>query len=138
MIDLDDRLRSELYELVPFDTRGDWREIVVRSGLARERSQQRWAISLGALVAAALLVAATPLGAGIARGLDDFSSWLTGEPGTPLRRSSGNSTGRMLDRGSGSRRGPSFGIWPRRRRRTRPSTSLASVPARARFAFASR
>jgi hypothetical protein len=83
MMDLDDRLRSELYELVPVDTRSDWREIVVRSGLARERARQRWAISLGALVAAALLVAATPLGAEIARGLDDFSSWLTGEPGTP-------------------------------------------------------
>lgn len=82
MIDLDDRLRSELHELVPLDTRSDWREIAVRSGLVRERSRRRWAISLGALVAAALLVAATPLGAGLARGLEDFSSWLTGEPGT--------------------------------------------------------
>jgi hypothetical protein len=83
MIDLDDRLRSELHELVPLDSRSDWGEILARSGLARERSRRRWAISLGALVAAALLVAATPVGAGLGRGLDDFSSWLTGEPGTP-------------------------------------------------------
>jgi len=84
MIDLDDRLRSELNELIPIDSRRDWGEIAVRSGLARERSRRRWAITVGALVAAAaLLVVATPLGAGIARGLDDFSSWLTGEPGAP-------------------------------------------------------
>jgi hypothetical protein len=82
MIDLDDKLRSELYELVPVDSRQDWAEVVARSGLARQRNRRRWAVSVGALVAAALLVVATPLGAGIARGLEDFSSWLTGEPGT--------------------------------------------------------
>jgi hypothetical protein len=82
MIDLDDRLRSELDELVPYDSRQDWSEVVTRSGLARERRRMRWALSVGALVAAGLLVAATPLGAGLARGLEDFSSWLTGEPGT--------------------------------------------------------
>ena len=82
MIELDDRLRSELHELIPLDSRRNWDEVRSRSGLARERRRRRWAVSVGALVAAALLVAATPLGAGLARGLEDFSSWLTGEPGT--------------------------------------------------------
>jgi hypothetical protein len=81
MIDVDDRLRSELEELVPRDLRRNWAEVVTRSGLARERRRRRLAVSVGALVAAALLVAATPLGAGLAGGLEDFSSWLTGEPG---------------------------------------------------------
>ena len=81
MIDLDE-LRFELHELVPLDARRNWTEVVTRSGLARERRRRRWGASVGALVAVALLVAATPLGAGIARGLEDFSSWLTGEPGT--------------------------------------------------------
>jgi len=82
MIDLDDRLRSELHELIPLDSRRDWDEVRARSGLARQSRRRRWAVSVGALVAVALLVAATPLGAGLARGLEDFSSWLTGEPGT--------------------------------------------------------
>jgi hypothetical protein len=82
MIDLDDRLRSELHELIPLDSRWDWDAVQTRSGLARERRRRRWAVSVGALAAVALLIAATPLGAGLARGLEDFSSWLTGEPGT--------------------------------------------------------
>jgi hypothetical protein len=83
MIEADDRLRSELDRLVPIDTRGDWDEIASLAGLKRERARRRWAIAAVALAVAAVLGASTPLGAAVGRGFDDFSSWLTGEPGTP-------------------------------------------------------
>jgi hypothetical protein len=83
MIDLDDTLQAELHRLVPADSRLDWGEVVARSGLKRERARRRLAISAAVAVAAVAVGVATPLGAAIGRGLDDFSAWLTGEPGTP-------------------------------------------------------
>jgi hypothetical protein len=83
MIDADDTLRAELHRLVPIDSRRDWDEVVATSGLKRERARRRWAIGAAVAVAAVAVGVATPLGAAIGRGLDDFSAWLTGEPGTP-------------------------------------------------------
>ena len=83
MIDVDDTLRSELHRLVPVDSRRDWGEVVARSGLKRERARRRWSIGAVVVIAAVAVGIATPLGAAIGRGLDDFSAWLTGEPGTP-------------------------------------------------------
>ena len=83
MIDVDDTLRSELHRLVPVDSRRDWGEVAARSGLKRERVRRRWSIGAVVVVAAVAIGVATPLGAAIGRGLDDFSAWLTGEPGTP-------------------------------------------------------
>jgi hypothetical protein len=87
MIDVDDTLRSELHRLVPIDSRRDWGEVVARSGLKRERARRRWAIGAVVVIAAVAVGVATPLGAAIGRGLDDFSAWLTGEPGTPASES---------------------------------------------------
>ena len=87
MIDVDDTLRSELNRLVPVDSRRDWGEVVARSGLKRERARRRWSIGAVILIAAVAVGVATPLGAAIGRGLDDFSAWLTGEPGTPASES---------------------------------------------------
>jgi hypothetical protein len=87
MIDADDTLRSELHRLVPTDSRHDWGEVVARSGLKRERVRRRWSIGAVVVIAAVAVGVATPLGAAIGRGLDDFSAWLTGEPGTPASES---------------------------------------------------
>jgi hypothetical protein len=87
MIDVDDTLRSELHRLVPVDSRRDWDEVVARSGLKRERARRRWSIGAVVVIAAVAIGVATPLGAAIGRGLDDFSAWLTGEPGTPASES---------------------------------------------------
>jgi hypothetical protein len=87
MIDVDDTLRSELNRLVPIDSRRDWAEVVARSGLKRERARRWWALGAVIVIAAVAIGVATPLGAAIGRGLDDFSAWLTGEPGTPASES---------------------------------------------------
>jgi hypothetical protein len=87
MIDVDDTLRSELHRLVPVDSRRDWGEVVARSGLKRDRARRRWSIGAVVVIAAVAVGVATPLGAAIGRGLDDFSAWLTGEPGTPASES---------------------------------------------------
>ena len=53
-------------------------------GQAPARPVRRWAAVAGFAVTAALVVSvATPLGASIVHGVGNFSSWLTGEPGTP-------------------------------------------------------
>jgi hypothetical protein len=84
MIDVDDKLRSELDRLVPRDSRRDWDEIAAAAGLRRERAQLRWALaSAAALAAAAVVAVSTPLGGALARSFDDFSAWLSGDPGTP-------------------------------------------------------
>ena len=87
MIDVDDTIRSELHRLVPIDSRRDWGEVVARSGLRRERTRRRWSIGAIVVIAAVVVGVATPLGGAIGRGLDDFSTWLTGEPGTPASES---------------------------------------------------
>jgi hypothetical protein len=87
MIDVDNMLRSELNRLVPVDSRRDWAEIVARAGLKRERARRRWAIAAAFAAAGAILITSTPLGATLDRTFDDFSAWLTGEPGTPASES---------------------------------------------------
>ena len=83
MIDVDDTLRSGLEQLVPRDSRRDWAQIASAGGLKRERSR-RWAFAAAALLAAAgVLAVSTPLGSALVRSLDDFSAWLSGEPGSP-------------------------------------------------------
>ena len=61
--------------------------VTVRVPLAprrRLRRRTRWgAIVVAAAIAVIALALATPLGAEIARSLSGFSSWLTGQPGSP-------------------------------------------------------
>ena len=85
MNDVDDILRTELARLVPITNTGsDWDAVASRAGLRRERTRRR-AAAFGALVAATAVVGlVTPLGGAIARGLDGFSAWLTGQPGSPV------------------------------------------------------
>jgi hypothetical protein len=85
MIDVEDTLRAELDRLVEIDPRRDWEEVVTRAGVKRTRARRSWALGAVAVVAvAAIMGTATPLGSAIARGLDDFSTWLTGQPGSPV------------------------------------------------------
>jgi hypothetical protein len=87
MIDIDDTLRSELDGFVPIDSRRDWEEVAARAGLKRGRARRRWAIGSAVLVAAIAVGAFSPLGAALVGTIDDFSAWLTGEPGTPASES---------------------------------------------------
>ena len=83
-IDLDPVLAMELAELVPLDpgTLGDWRDVERRAG---EAHGPRRALLLAATVGATLVaLLATPLGGAVARGIEDFSAWLTGTAGRPV------------------------------------------------------
>jgi hypothetical protein len=84
MIDVDDTLREELAKLVPSFRPGNWDEVLAIAGHVPARLVRRWAAVAAFAVTVALVVSvATPLGASIVRGVGNFSSWLTGEPGTP-------------------------------------------------------
>lgn len=87
MIDVDDTLRSELHRLVPVDSRRDWAQVVEGAGLARERTRRRWATGAAMVAGAVVLGIATPLGVALVGTFDDFSAWLTGQPGTPASES---------------------------------------------------
>jgi hypothetical protein len=83
MIDVDSLLRSELDRLVPIDSRRDWDAVAAGAGLRRQHQMRRWTMAAAIIVLAALVGLGTPLGAALVRSLDDFSAWLTGQPGTP-------------------------------------------------------
>lgn len=84
MIDADDTLREEMAKIVPAFRPGNWDEVLAIAGHAPTRPVRRWAAVAAFAVTAALVVSvATPLGASILHGVGNFSSWLTGEPGTP-------------------------------------------------------
>jgi hypothetical protein len=84
MIDVEELLRTELPGLASGRALPDWDAVVEGSGLLRQRARRRRLTAGAALLAAAATISlATPLGAAIARGLDGFSAWITGEPGSP-------------------------------------------------------
>jgi hypothetical protein len=81
---LDPRLEEQFDRLVPAAAvNADWQSIVQR---AIRRTRRRRLVQLGA-VAAALILAASPVGAAIFDGVNDFSAWLRGEPGSPAPES---------------------------------------------------
>jgi hypothetical protein len=87
MIDVEETLRAELDRLVPVPAGANWDEVLQ---LAGHRNQPVWrrrgrslAIVIAVAGAAAALALATPLGAAIARSLSGFSTWISGEPGSP-------------------------------------------------------
>lgn len=86
MIDVEDTLRAELDGMISVEATPDWAAVLRAAGFDRERvrRRQRWLAVVVALLAAGALALATPLGGAIARGLDEFSTWLSGEPGTPV------------------------------------------------------
>jgi hypothetical protein len=83
MIDVEDVLRTELPRLADDDALPNWDAVVAGSGLKKERARRRLTAGAALLAAAAVIGLATPLGAAIARGLDGFSTWITGQPGSP-------------------------------------------------------
>jgi len=82
MIELDERLRTELDLLVPLpDDLGEWEDVLRRAVSPRRR--RRRALVLALTVAAVVGLAVSPVGGAIARQVGDFSAWLTGDPGEP-------------------------------------------------------
>jgi hypothetical protein len=85
LIDVDELLRTELPRLADDQALPDWDAVLAGSGLKRERARRRrFTAGAALIIAAAVIGLATPLGAAIARGLDGFSAWITGQPGSPV------------------------------------------------------
>ena len=88
MIELDQRLREELDRITGPVPHPDWDAVLAQAATASRPVRRRHApLVLLVAVAVAVLCVATPLGAAIASGIGGFSSWLTGEPGTPAPKS---------------------------------------------------
>src|SRR4051794_39897614 len=84
MIDVDKILRAELRGWFPAGFHSDWADVAERAGLARARRLRRATTTAAAATAVAVALGiGTPLGAALVRSFDGFSTWLTGEPGTP-------------------------------------------------------
>src|SRR5581483_10732098 len=87
MIDVEPLIRDEFAtrDPLPASLRGDWGDVLSRVQRPTRQRGRRPLQLLIAAAAAGLAVAclATPLGAALGRGLDGFSAWLTGSPGTP-------------------------------------------------------
>ncbi len=89
MIDMDALIVSELDRMLPLPSgeRANWQEVVGRAAFHRGRTKSRRrlvSIAAAATVAALLVAVTTPVGAAVARGLDGFASWISGEPGQPV------------------------------------------------------
>jgi hypothetical protein len=82
MIDVEPLIAEGLERLVPPPSgeRADWQDVLARSGI-RADGTRRVALAIAGFAAAAVLLVATPVGAAIAQGISDFSTWLTGHPG---------------------------------------------------------
>lgn len=87
MIDVEETLRAELDRLVPVSAGPNWDEVLQLAGRRNEAGWRRRTRSAAIVVAVAgavtALALATPLGAAIARGVSGFSTWISGEPGSP-------------------------------------------------------
>jgi hypothetical protein len=87
MIDVEPLIQDRLDRRVPrVDPAGaDWNDVRRRAG-ADPSSRRRSLLALTAAVGAGAAIVATPLGGAIARGVGDFSAWLSGVPGKPADR----------------------------------------------------
>ena len=86
MNDVDERLRAELDEAipaVPLELK-DWDGVLSRAGEPARRRRRRRVSGIVLAGAALTMLAVTPLGGAIARGVGGFSDWLTGTPGAPV------------------------------------------------------
>jgi hypothetical protein len=90
MIDVEPLIVSGLDRLVPVPTseRANWQEVLAAAGVKSQPrvTRNRLVLAVVVLAAAAAVVVATPVGAALGRGLDTFSTWLTGSPGSPSSR----------------------------------------------------
>jgi hypothetical protein len=90
MTDLDALIVSEFDRMYPLPGggRADWQGVIDRVTLRRRRtkSNRRLAVFAAAVVAIVVIALATPVGAAIVRGLDDFAAWISGQPGKPVSR----------------------------------------------------
>jgi len=87
MSSYDRKIKSVLVRAVPLpsDTERDWEDVLARAEVStRSAHTRRLLYSLAFAALAAVVLAATPLGAVIARGFGDFSDWLNGKPGQPI------------------------------------------------------
>lgn len=87
MIDVEPLIVSGLDRLIPLPSgeRANWQEVLSAAGVKpRPRpTRRRFVMVVAVLAAVGAVVVATPVGAALGHGLDTFSSWLTGSPGTP-------------------------------------------------------
>ena len=103
MIDVEPLIISGLDQLVPLPSgeRANWQEVLSSAGVAfRPRwGRKRLLVVAVALATAGAIVVATPVGAALGHGLDSFSTWLTGSPGSS---SSSQAEQRAFDRATRS------------------------------------
>lgn len=90
MTSFEEKIRSVLANTVPLPAGAgrDWEDVLSRSAVSTRTVHMRrlvYSVVLAALVA--IVLAATPLGAVIARGFGDFSGWLSGSAGHPVSTS---------------------------------------------------
>src|SRR5450759_4222094 len=86
MTGYEETIRSVLAGTVPLPAGAgrDWGDVLSRTAASKRTVHTRrlvYAVSLAAAIA--VVLAATPLGAMIARGFGDFSGWLSGSTGHP-------------------------------------------------------
>jgi len=85
MIDVEPLIEQSFGRLWPVPVvEPDWNGVLRQAGVQPRRVRRRRALAVGALAAAVIAVlAATPIGAAIARSIWNFPAWLDGHPGTP-------------------------------------------------------
>ncbi|MGD0165748.1 MAG: hypothetical protein ABSC51_00455 [Gaiellaceae bacterium] len=90
MNSLEEKIKSVLVGTVPLPAAAelDWDDVLARSAASAKAARTRRLVYSVAFAATlAIILAATPLGAMIARGFGDFSSWLSGSAGRPVSTS---------------------------------------------------
>ncbi len=87
MTSSEEKIRNVLVRTVPLPAGAarDWEDVLSRSAVSTKTVRaRRLAYSVVFAAAVAIVLAATPLGAVIARGFGDFSGWLSGSAGSPV------------------------------------------------------
>jgi hypothetical protein len=87
VIDVEPLIISGLDRLVPLPSgeRANWQEVLAAAGVKPRRwlTRRRVVVVVAVLAAAGAILVAPPVRGALGRGLDTFSSWLSGSPGKP-------------------------------------------------------
>ena len=83
-MNVEQRLQTELERLAAHVDEPDWEDVCARAAAQASVARRRLAAVVTAIGVAVVLAVATPLGGAIVHGLDDFSAWLSGQPGEPV------------------------------------------------------